>query len=301
MVAISNVNNKYQVAEESTFGTAPGTFTALDFGQIQNINIGEEENMEKISSINGGHTANLFEDGLYWANVSIETLVTKASLPILLEACMGARADTADYAITSSTDFKSYSMKVNFDPTQIITLNGLAVKDWSIDLAKGESVSLTMNCLAVKSLASTATITTTKNTDKIFKDLDVDITVGGNALVLNSLSLSGNWNVTDDEGRGIEAVSAGDRRLLNTFIKHTFDVSGSYEAEVSTDLEFGYTEERSDEAIIVTIGRGTDNQHVFTMSNTRSGNRTLDLTTDNTKKVVSYDYEALDVSMAGDL
>jgi hypothetical protein len=41
--------------------------------------------------------------------------------------------------------------------------------------------------------------------------------------VLNNFNMSGNWNITDDEGRGIEAVAAGDRRLIQTVLKHRFE------------------------------------------------------------------------------
>jgi len=290
------------MAEETTFGDTPGTFTQLDFGQIQDINIGEEENMEKISSINGGHTPNTFEDGLYWANISIETLCTKASLPNILLACFGNYSDDGtDYTVISDTAFSSYTLRVNWETTERLTINGLTVKDFDITAAKGESISVTMNCLAKLTTKATGTVTATQNTDKIFKDLDAVVTVGGTNFVLNSFNIAGNWNVTDDEGRGIESVPSTERRLLQCFIKHTFDVSGSYEAEVDTNGEFGYTEERTDEAIVFTISRETDNAHVFTMSQTRSGGRTLDNTIDNTKKIVSYDYEALDCGVSGDL
>lgn len=300
MVCISNVNNKYEAGVEASYGTEAVAFD-LDLGQIQTISIGEEENTEKISSINGGHTYNLFEDGLYWAPVSIETLVTKASLPVLLEACLGSRADTTDYTINSSTDYSSYSLNASYTADKIAKLVGFAVKDFEITGAKGERVAITLNGTAKKATIATATLTTTKNTDKVFTDLDMFVTIGGSSSVLNSFNISGNWNVTDDEGRGIESVAAGERRLLQCFTKHTLDLNGSYEANVSNDLEFGYTEERSDEVIVFTVSRGTDNEHVFTMNNTRSFSRELNLSTDNTKRVVSYDYEALDIEIVGDL
>ena len=102
MVCISNVNNKYVVAEESVFGTTPAPFTAVDWGHIQKITITEEESVEKMSSLNSGHLAAIFEDGLYWANVSIETKVSKAALPNLLKFMMGVYNDDAtDFTITT--------------------------------------------------------------------------------------------------------------------------------------------------------------------------------------------------------
>ena len=303
MVCFSNVNNKYEMAEETTFGTTPVSFTQLDFGQIKSINIDEEENMEKLSSINGGHTANLFEDGLYFANVTIETQCTKASLPNILKACLeGYSDDGTDYAVVSSiADYTSYTLRVSWESTERVVINGLAIKDFKITAAKGETVAVSLICNAKVCTKEVGTITATPNTDKIFKDLDVSVTVGGQSFVLNSFDIKGNWNVTDSEGRGIESVPVGERRLLQCFIRHMFDVSGSYEAEVDTNAEFGYTEERSDEIILFTLNRGTDNEHVFTMNNTRSGGRSMPITTDNSKKLISYDYEALDVSVSGDL
>ena len=300
MVCISNVNNKYEAGVEASYGVEAVAFD-LDLGQVQTITIGEEENTEKLASINGGHTYNIFEDGLYWAPVSIETLVTKASLPILLKATLGSVVETTEYAATTTTDFTSYSLNASYSVDQIAKLKGFVVKDFDISGAKGESVAITLNGTARVAVIAAGTVTVTKNTDKIFKDLDMSVLIGGNASVLNSFNIAGNWNVTDDEGRGIEAVVAGERRLLTCFTKHVLDLNGSYEAEVSNDLEFGYIEERTNEEIVFTISRGTDNEHVFTMSDTRSFNRELNLSTDNTKRVVSYDYEALDVSVVGDL
>lgn len=304
MPNFSNVQNRYQAAEETTFGTTPSPFTLLDWGHIQRITVGEEENAQKLAGINSGHLYALFEDGLYWCNVSIETIISKSALPNLLEACLGTRADATDYTITSSTTVNSYSLKVSHtDETtgDVILINGFTVKDFEISITKGETVTITMNGIAKKAAKSTESISVTTNTDKTFFDLDAAITVGGNAYIMNNFTLTGNWNATDDEGRGIEDPGAGERRLLQRFTKHVLDLSGSYEALVDDNDEFGYVDERSDEAIVVTISRETDNEHVFTMSKTRSFNREKELSRDNSLRVVSYDYEAIDVGVTGDL
>jgi len=303
MVTYSNVNNKYIAAKETAYGESPAPFTSVDFGHIQSITLDEEENVTKERGINSGHTAALFEDGLYWVNTSIKILVTKASLPFLLELMMGSKTDDGtDYTIVSDNEVSnSYSIKLKHTATDIVLINGFDIKDWSIEGAKGESVSITLNGISKKATTPAETLTVTKNTDKIFKDLDMSVTVGGNSFVLNNFSIVGNWNVTDDEGRGIEAVSAGERRLIQRVIKHGFDVSGSYEAEVDDNTEFGYVEERSDEVIVFTLNRGTDNEHVFTMSNTRSGGRGMERNNEKSKVIISYDYEALDISVLGDL
>lgn len=302
MVTISNVNNKYIAAKETAYGDIPAPFTSVDFGHIQSVTLSEEENMTKERGINSGHTAALFEDGLYWVNTTIKTLVTKASLPALLELCMGKKVESTDYTITSDNEVSnSYSFKIKHTTTKIVLINGFDIKDFIIEGAKGETVSVTLNGISKKATTPTETLVVTKNTDAIFKDLDMTVTIGGNSFVLNNFTINGNWNVTDDEGRGIESVSAGERRLIQRVIKHGFDVSGSYEAEVDDNGEFGYTETRTDEEIIFTLARGTDNEHVFTMSNTRSGGRDMERNNDNTKVIVSYDYEALDVGVVGDL
>ena len=283
------------------YGTTPAPFTSLDFGHIQKIGISEQENPEKLSSLNSGHLAALFEDGLYWSNVSIETKATKASLPVLLKAMLGTTTEATDYAASSSLTLNSYSIKVSYLSTNVILINGFVVKDFSISAAKGESVSITLNGIARKITKSTETLTTTTNTDKYFSWLDCSATIAGNAHVLNNFTINGNWNVTDDEGRGIEAVAAGSRRLITTVLKHRFDVSGSYELEISANNELGYADERTDEAIVFTVSRGSDNEHIFTMSNTRSNQRNFDATIENSKKIVAYDFEALDVAVAGDM
>jgi len=300
MVAISNVANKYEAGKEASFGTEALSFNA-DFGHIQEVNISEEENMEKLSSINGGHTYNLFEDGLYWANISITLLATKSSLPTLLEMMLGTKTETTDYSVVSSLTNHSYSLNTSYTADRICKILGFSVKDWEISANKGDKLSITLNGIAQKVTTPVGTISKAANTSKVFTDLDAFVTVGGTQTVLNSFTINGNWNVTDDEGRGIEEVTAANRRLLTTFIKHTLDLSGSYEAEVDNNLEFGYVAERTDEAIVFTISRGDDNEHVFTMTNTRSNGRELGLSMDNSKRVVGYDYEALDLSVAGDL
>jgi len=301
MVCISNVGNKYIAAYETVYGTSPSPFTSVDLGHIQKVSISEEDNVDKGSSLNSGHLAATFEDGLYWCNVTIETQVSKASLPNLLKASLGARVDATDYTITSDPALVSMSMKFFYQGTKIGLLNGLVVKDFELSVAKGEMVSMTLNCVAKKLSKATETIAPSTNTDTKFSFMDVSATIGGVVTVLNTISINGNWNVIDDEGRGIEAVSAGDRRLLQTVLRHRLDVSGSYEAEVNDTQEFGYTEERTNAALVVTISRSTDNAHVFTMTNTRSNKRGIDMSTDNTKKMITYDYEALDLGVTGDL
>jgi len=302
MVCISNVGNKYIVAEESTFGTTPAPFTAVDWGHVQKVTINEEESTEKMSSLNSGHLSSVFEDGLYWVNVSVETKLSKAALPNLLKFCMGVYSDDGtDYAVTTLNSSNSVSMKVQYLTDKIGLINGMVCKDWEITASNGETISITVNCLAKKLSKDTETLSVTTNTDDMISYLDTSITIGGTAYVLNNISLSGNWNVTDDEGRGIEEVAAGERRLIQCALQHRLDLSGSYEANVDDNQEFGYTEDRSDEALVVTLSRGTDNEHVFTMAKTRSFGRSIDLSTDNTKKVISYDYEAIDLSVSGDL
>lgn len=302
MVAISNVGNKYIVAEESTYATTPSPFTSVDWGHIQKITVKEEENMMKMSSINSGHLSSVFEDGLYWANVTIETRTSKASLPNLLKFMLGGRSDATDYTITSDpSTLRSASMKFFYQTTKCGLINGLVCKDWEITAAKGETLSVTLNCIAQKISKTTETLSVTTNTSTQFSWLDTAVTIGGTAYVLNNFTITGNWNVTDDEGRGIEAKSAGSRRLLSTVIKHRLDISGSYEVEVDDNQEFGYSDERTNGALVMTVSRSTDNEHVFTITDSRSMSRGIDMTTENTKKVVTYDFEGLDLGITGDL
>jgi hypothetical protein len=303
MVCISNVGNKYIAAFETEYGTSPTPFTSVDLGHIQKITVNEEENMEKMSSLNSGHLSAVFEDGLYWCNVSIETQVSKASLPNLLKFALGTRTDGTDYAIVSDPTLVSMSLKFFYQTTKCGLINGMAIKDFEISAAKGEMVSMTLNCIAKKLSKTTETIAPSTNTDAKFSFMDVSATIGGTAYVLNTISITGNWNVSDDEGRGIEAVGAGERRLLQTVLRHRLDISGSYESEVADTQEFGYLETRANQAIVVTLSRApdTDNVHVFTMTNTRSNKRGQEMSTDNKKKVITYDFEALDLGVSGDL
>lgn len=303
MVTISNINNKYISAKETSYGTTPSPFTSVDFGHIQTISINEDDNVEKNRGINSGHTASSFEDGLYNCNVSITTRITKASLPVLMEMCLGSKTDDGtDYTIVSdNTEDISYSMKVTHTTGKIALINGLSVKDFEINGSKGQMLVVTMNCIAKKVAPATETLSVSTNTDKVFTDLDMAVTIGGDSFVLNNFTIAGNWNVTDDEGRGIESVSAGERRLIQRVIKHALDVSGSYESEIDDNGEMGYTEERNNESIALTISRESDNEHIFTLAQTRSNSRGNELSTENSKRIISYDYESLDLGVTGDL
>lgn len=305
MVVLSNVGNKYICAAESSFGVTPDPFTPVDWGQIQSISVREEENTSKLGSLNSGHIYSVFEDGLYWANVTVETRVTQASLPNLLEFCLGRKTidETSNtYSIVSDPSLKSVSLKLNYSDTKILLINGVVCKDFELSASKDETIVITMNCIAKKVTVSAATISVSTNTDAPFSWLDTKITINGHPAVLNSFTLSCNWNVSDNEGRGIEAVASGDRRLIQTVIKHRLDISGSYEAELDdTNLEFGYVDNRTDDALVVTLSRGTNNSHVFTLSNARSTSKEYNHSIENSKKVVSYDYNSLDITVSGDL
>ena len=304
MVSISNINNKYQLAKESTYGTLPGPFTALDFGHVQSITATQVENIERLTSINGGHLTNRFEDGIYYVSGSIELLCTKASLPLVLEAYFGGYSDDAtDYTITSApSTASSYSIKVELDSTKTLQVTGMAFTTFNMEAAKDGNVSINMDFIAQKMIKATETLTVTPNTDKIFKGLDTTITFDADNYVFNSFSLSSSWNIDDTEGRGIETVTDGDRRTIKRVIRHSLDVSGSFEFEASDSFEeIEYSDERTDKQIVLTLNRGTDNAHVFTLANCRTDSEELPLSVDNSVRVITADFEAIDVGVTGDL
>ena len=171
-----------------------------------------------------------------------------------------------------------------------------------MEAASDGNVSLTLTCVAKEvEVPVTGTLSTSAPTSSIFKGLDCSVTIGGNAIVANTFNIDASWNIDDNEGRGIESVSSGERRLIQRVTKHRLDVNGSIEAQVDDNIDFGYEDERSNEAIVFTLSRGTDNEHVFTFSTTRSTTKEIESNIDNSLRVISIDYEAFDVAVTGDL
>lgn len=303
---LSNVGNRYIIAEESDYGTTPDPFTALDFGHIQTISINEDDSVEEIASMNSGHTLLDLDDDLYNLSGTITTKCTKASLPVILRALLGDYTDNLDdtYTIITSpvsSDDLSYAMKFNTTTGKVKLMRGIGFIGGEITINKDDSVEISLDYQAQILTAATETLSVSTNVGDVFRGLDGTITYDGNPTIMDNFTISMDWNVEPTDGRGIEVAHANGRRVINRIVRHTLSLTGSFESEMSDDIDTGYVDERSNVPIVLTLGRGTSNDHVFNIATSRSTTRARDLNNDNTTKKISGDFTGLDIQVDGDL
>ncbi len=303
---LSNVGNKYIIAEESTYGTKPAPFTALDFGHVQNITISEDDTVEEISSMNSEHTLIDLDDDLYNLSGTITTKCTKASMAVLLKALCGDFTDNGDGTYTIITapvtsDDLSYSMKVNTTTGKTKEMTGMCITGGEITVNKDASVEMSLNYQAQKLATATEALAPSTNVGDVFRGLDATVTYDGNATILDTFTIAVDWNVAPEDGRGIEVESANGRRVINRIIRHNLSLTGSFESEMDDNIDTGYEDERSNIPIVLTLARGSSNDHVFTIAASRTNTRSRDMNNDNETKKLSCDYIGLDISIDGDL
>ncbi len=302
---ISNVGNRYIFGKESEYGTIPGSITALDLGHVQTISISEDEGTSEITSMNSGHTPIDFEDSVYNLSGTIVTLGTKASIPVILEALCGSLTDNSDdtytiatSAITSST--LSYYMKVNTTSGKTKQLKGICITGGELNIEKDGSCEFTLNFQAQIMSAATESLSPSTNTGAIFKGLDATITFNSVDTILNNFTLSMDWNFDIGDSRGIEEAHANGRRVINRIIRNNLTLNGNFESHMDDTIDAGYSGERTSVDLVLTLSRGTSNEHVFTISNTRTSNRSRELTNENGAKVINCDFVGTDLAVTGD-
>ena len=302
---ISNVSNRYIFGKEATFGTIPGSITALDLGHVQSISVDEDDAVEEISSQNSGHTLIDLDDDLYNLSGAIVTKCTKASLPVILEAIFGGYSDdSTDYTVVTdnvSSDDLSYFLKFNTTSGKTKQMSGIGFTGAEINVQQDNSVEVTLNYQAQVLSPATESLTVSTNTGDVFRGLDATITYNGNPTILRSFSISMDWNIDPQDGRGIEVAHSNGRRVINRIVRHNLSLTGSFESEMDDFIDTGYVDSRSNVPIVLTLARGTDNTHVFTIAATRTSSRGRELNNDNQTKVLSCDFMGLDISATGDL
>lgn len=302
---ISNVQNKYEFAKEDTFGTIPGAPIILDIGHVQSISIDEDESTEEISSINSGHTFVDFDDDLYNVSGQIVTKITKASLPVLLEALLGSYSDdTTDYTVITSpvsSDDLSYYMKFNTTTGKIKDMKGICFTGGDVSVEKDGSIEMTLSYQAQILSTATEVLAPSTTVGALFRGLDAVVTYDGNATILSNFNFNMDWNFNIDDSRGIEAAHANGRRVINRIIRNTLNLSGSFESQMDDNIDTGYADERSTVPIVLTLDRGTDNAHVFTFTTSKTNTRSRELNNDNSAKLLTCDFVGADIGVTGDL
>ena len=305
---ISNVGNRYIFFKESTYGTTPGSPTQLDIGHVQSITLDEDEGQEVVNSMNSGHTGNQIEDGLYNLSGRIVTWATKSSMRNLLEALLGDLTVDAptegQYTIATDpvhSDDLSYGMKFNTQAGETMVVAGLCVTGGDVTLNRQGFVEFTLNFQAQIMTPATATLSPSTSTGSLFRgDLDSYVTYGGNNTILNSFNVTVDWNFNIDDSRGIEPAHANGRRVISRVIRNNLTLGGSFESQMDANIDSGYEDERSDVAIVMVLSRGTDNEHTFTIATSRTKTRSRELNNDNNSKLLSGDFDGLDIAVVGD-
>lgn len=303
---LSNVGNRYIIAEEATYGTIPAPFTALDFGHIQTISVNEDDSVEEVNSMNSGHTLLDLDDDLYDLSGTIVTKCTKASLPVLLKALFGDFTDNLDdtYTIITapvSSDDLSYSMKFNSTTGKIKLMKGIGFTGGEITINKDDSVEISLNYQAQILTPATESLSVSTNVGDVFRGLDGIVTYDGVSTIMDNFTMSLDWNVEPSDGRGIEAAHANGRRVINRIVRHNLTLSGTFESEMDDEIDTGYVDERSNVPIVLALSRGVDNLHTFTIAASRTTTRARDLDNENTTKKISGDFTGIDVAVDGDL
>ena len=298
----SNISNQVVFGDESTYGTLSSAFTLL-MGAVDTFSWNESESTEPIGSLGSGSLPLKNEPGLYLVTGTLVTRPTKSSLPVLLDYFFGDRTDVDDYTIVNDdTTIKSISVKAQHTATDTVQITGLVFTNLSIDMAKDGIMSLSMDYIAKKLITATETVTYTQPTDACFTWLDISGTYGGNAFKGNSVVMTADWNIDANDGRGLETVGAGERRLIQRVVKNNLTLGGNFDVVIENTNEIGYEDEKTDQTLIVTVSRGTDNAHTFTYTGTQLDNKNFEATHENGVKNFTADIVGgLTVSMAGDL
>lgn len=302
---ISNVQNKYLFGKESVYGTIPGSPTQLDIGHVQSISMDEDESIEATDSMNSGHTPFDYEDNLYNVSGQIVTKITKAALPNLLEALYGDYTDDGtDYTVITApvcSEDLSYFMKFNTTTGNTKHLTGMCFTAGDLAVEKDGSTIMTLTYQAQALIPAVEVLSPVTSTGALFMGLDASVTFDGNTTILNSFSFAMDWNYDIGDSRGIEAASPNGRRLINRILRNNLTLSGSFESKMDDNIDTGYLDERSGVDIVLTLERGTDNEHVFTFTKARTGARSRELNNDNVSKTINCDFNAVDTSVVGDL
>lgn len=302
---ISQVNNKYLIAKESSYGVEP-TMTQLDFGLVQSISLSEDESLLEVSAVNTEHTLAMVEDGLYIGSITINSLPTRAGMINLLEALFGDKdVDTpteGKYTIKTSpvsSDDLSYFLKLKDDESTVWDISGIHFTEGSITVSKGQITNISLTGAFKKMVKSTETIDPETNIDVVFHYLDACIKVNDETSVLDEFTLNLNWNRNTDDSRGIECLSEDERRLIQRVIRHNLNISGSYTAQLD-DNNTGYVANRTPIEIEVILSRNS-NTHTFTISGAKTTNRVNEINADSSVKTYSSDWTGVDCEVVGDI
>lgn len=303
-MVISHITDKVIAGRESSYGTAATTLNS-NWGLIESFSYTEEENIEQIGAVGGGHTYQRNEPGIYNVSGTLKTKITKTSLPEVLEAFFGSRTDTTVYSIVPNPNtIISYTVEADFDGTNKAQITGLVFTTCEIDASKDGFLTLSCDYVAQLVTISAGTITQTVTTEAPLSWLDVSGTYNGLNLKGNSFTISYDWNIDANDGRGLETVTTGQRRLIQRVVKNNLTVSGNLDVLVEagvTNTLMGYADELTEASLVLTASRGTLNSHTFTLTGCVLSNKTIEANAEPGMKNFTADISGRDTSVSGDL
>lgn len=304
---ISNINNKYEIAKEDSFGDGAESPTQLDFGYVQTISVEEDDNVEEVSAINTLHTLADLDDDLYNLSGSITTKISTPSLSNLLEALCGDITEDSPsagkYTISTdaiTSDELSYFMKFNTTDGNILEMTGICFTGGEISVERDGSIEMTLEYQAKKLSSSEEALDPDTAVGKLLRGLDAKVTYDGNPTILEDFSFSIDWNFDEADSRGIESVGAGERRQIQRVIRNQMNLTGSFTSHMDDNIDVGYVDDRDKVNIVLTLSRG-DYSHEFTISSSKTTTRSRELETGDGKKTISCDYIGSDLAVEGDL
>ena len=300
-MVISNISNQINIGEQSDFETEASSYDD-NFGFIQSFSYSENETVTQVGAVGGGMFYNKNEPGVYSVSGTLVTRVTKSTLPTVLTAFFGSYSDDGtDYTVVPEKTIIPYSVKAQHTLTKVVKITGLVFTNLTIDASKDGFMELSLDYFAQKLEKQTETLTTTLPSDALFSWLDIAGTYDSEPIKANNYSLSFDWNMDANDGRGLEDVATGSRRLIQRAIKNNLTVSGSFEALIENCNEMGYADEKPDKTLVLTTSRGTDNAHTITLTGCQLDNKDSELGVDAGMKTISADILARGVSITGDL
>lgn len=303
---IPQIANKYIIAKEDDYGSVPDSPTKLDMGYIQTVSVDVDDSVEEINAINTEHTVARLDEDIHNVSGSITTKLTKESIYNLSEALLGVIEDDApsagEYRATTdyiTSDDLSYFMKYKDTEGNVKVISGIHFTDGDATISRDGSIEMTINFRAQKKEIDSETLDPITPTGRTFRGLDVSVEIDGNSTILREFSFTIDWNISDDDMRGIEA--SDDRRTINRVLRNNMTVSGSFESYLDENIDKGYEDNPGSFNIEVTIDRESDNNHIIVVEDAKITTISEELTTDDEARVFSADYTAKDIEIIGDL
>lgn len=123
MAGLSSATNVVILGEENNYGEIPGNLD-LNFGNIQEYNIQQKNNIDKVKDMNGKPTFNGYYMGLNLVSGSISTVMTINSIHNILSAYSGEMSIGTETQVISENSF-NINDKTVFDAAGDRTSNGL--------------------------------------------------------------------------------------------------------------------------------------------------------------------------------